>query len=68
MNKIKAKSIIIFLSSFLLTFNIAFADDTSVFSSSEVSTAKDVDKIDYDKKYQFILKKMFTNLLLINFL
>lgn len=59
MNKIKAKSIIIFLSSFLLTFNIAFADDTSVFSSSEVSTAKDVDKIDYDKKYQFILKKMF---------
>jgi len=59
MNKIKAKSIITILSSFLLTFNIAFADDTSVFSSSEVSTAKDVDKIDYDKKYQFILKKMF---------
>lgn len=59
MNKMKAKPLITILSSFLLTFNLAFADDGRVFSSSEVSTAKDVDKIDYDKKYQFILKKMF---------
>ena len=59
MNKMKAKIAITLTLSCLLSFHSAFAEKEGVFSSSEVSTVKDVDKIDYDKKYQFIFKKMF---------
>ena len=44
---------------YLLFSHSVFAEAEGVFSSSEVSTVKDVDKIDYDQKYQFILKTMF---------
>ena len=59
MNKMKARIALAVALSCLLPSHSVFAEKEGVFSSSEVSTAKDVDKIDYDNKYQFILKKMF---------
>ena len=59
MNKMKISAAVVLTFSYLIFSHSVFAEAEGVFSSSEVSTAKDVDKIDYDQKYQFILKKMF---------
>lgn len=57
--KTKIFSSIAIAASCLFFFNSASAEQEGIFSSGVVSTTKDVDKIDYDTKYQFILKKMF---------
>ncbi|MCS5588408.1 MAG: hypothetical protein NZ824_00400 [Candidatus Thioglobus sp.] len=55
----KARIFITIALSCFLSSHLALAEEEGVFSSGKVSTTKDVDKIDYDNKYQFILKKMF---------
>jgi len=59
MNKIKSRTGLALIINCLLFSHLVIAKEKGVFSSSEVSTLKEVDKIDYDQKYQFILKKMF---------
>ena len=56
MNNMKAR---VTLALILLFSHSVFSEEEGVFSSGVVSTTKEVDKIDYDNKYQFILKKMF---------
>ena len=56
MNKMKARIALAVVLSCLLPSHSVFAEKEGVFSSGEVSTTKDVDKIDYDNKYQFIKK------------